>query len=215
MKMLRLLSTTFTTVLLLANTAHATVVDFIGTHTPGTIHNAVDMGHTSVGQTGTLYDWYFTVPSGQSTALQTGYIPANSSITFTYNNFSTDTNAYGYAQAAYNYTAGPNNYTGLYFADTTGDHGNTGSVNGVSTIGSALLYATANINDKKIVTTISNYSSVEAVFDLFQWAFLSGTTASATYAVSSVPLPATLPMFAMVVMGLFGVKRFRRKKAAA
>ncbi|NBO18886.1 MAG: hypothetical protein EBV03_06615 [Proteobacteria bacterium] len=213
MKTSTLLSTLVAALALSASTAYASVVDFVGTHPAGTFHNVVDMGHTSIGQTGTLTNWYFTAPFGQITALQTGYIPAHSRIVFTYTGFSTATNAYGYFQGAYNYTSGADNHTGLSFADTTGDYGNTGTLNGVPTPGTALIYATANINDTQIVGTITNRSSTEAVFDLFQWAFLGGSEATATYAVSGVPLPAALPMFSALLMGMFGMRRYTRKTA--
>lgn len=198
-----------------AHTAHADIISYTGTHTIGDIHNQIDMGHTHIGQSGTLNNWFFTLPSGQSTGQQTGYIPAMSSITFTFTYNASTTSIYGYMDGAYNFSDGPNNYSGWAYADTVIIDGNIGTINGISTPGTALVLATANLTGTTITSTFINNSSVDAIFNLFQVAFLNGGTAKGSYNVASlsaVPLPAALPMFASLLMGMFGFSRFKNRK---
>lgn len=143
-----------------------------------------------------------------------GWLPSNSTITFTF--------SYGASPAAslnagywYDGAAGtPNPYsTGSTFAYFYHDpNSGTDNTDGYS-VDAELASAISNISATGGLLTITNLSSVKAHFSVLVWVMFNSITnnISYTYNVTSVPLPAALPLMAS---GLAGLAFLRRRRAA-
>lgn len=197
-------------------TASASVVDYIHVGTN------LNMGTLVAGQTGSIS---YTAP-GAALHITQGLLAANTSIVFSYS-FSGKLRNYASSltAAGYNYTMGGNHYLGLAtsventppVAFLNGETSHSW-VNGSAS--TALLFATANLTkgEKTGSLTITNKSlGIASFINTLTLLFSNPSIHALTYAVtplSAVPLPATLPMFASLLAGLFGMRRFRRKVAA-
>jgi hypothetical protein len=135
-------------------------------------------------------------------------------ITFTYN-FTDIAAGTLHALGAYNYTAGGLTYNGSAVSDTGGSTVASGTTNGLTT--APLVFASANLNGPETAgtVTITNLSKgVASIQSLFSGLFTSSArVVSVSYQVSSVPLPASFPMFAAALAGLFGFAFFRKRRA--
>lgn len=199
-----------------SSAAFAGPVDYSG--------SSVNMSTVSIGQFGTITDLYktlFSIPPNQiGGGAIYGLLPQNAKITFSYTFTGLiDGNLGG--NTSYHYNNGGNVFDGSAHADSTGTHYSAGTVNGVNS--APLVFAAANLNvvnpgtstgSVSFINVGSNFASFEAIFSGFLTSTPRGV-GSATYAVSSIPLPAALPMFASLLAGMFGFARFGRKKALA
>ena len=193
--------------LLAAGTAQASVVNFSGAN--------VDMGTLAVGQSGTIANNYTSTSVGPysfENGNDFGFLPTNSSVTFTYT-FSNLVAASMHSYGSYNYTSGGLTYIGSSSAYSNGSTTSVGSTNGVSS--APLTFASANVGTSTGSTTITNTSgSLAQIQSLFSALFSStGHLVSVTYNVSSVPLPASMPLFAAVLAGLFGMSYLRKRRS--
>lgn len=184
----------------------------------------VSMSQVHAGQFGTitnLYQSLFSVPPNTVGKGQIfGFLPSNLTITFSYTfDGLVDGNLQGNSQ--YNYFQGGDHYTGSASADSDTGSTSKGFINGVAS--APLIFATAGLNvvnpgiSTGTVTFINKSSSFESFESIFTGLLRLSPHAigSATYAVSSIPLPAALPMFATVLAGMFGFARSRKRKALA
>lgn len=141
-----------------------------------------------------------------------GSIPSNTMITFSYKFPDIVPNsALEVSMGSYDYKIGGDHYTGSAYANSGGYTDAKSFFNDVQTI-SPLVIASANIDNSGYMgtTIIKNLSGglVEFESDFFAMLFKEGlVNVSAT--VSSVPLPAALPMFGL---GLAGITALRSKK---
>ena len=193
-------------------TANADEVNYTG--------SSVNMGTVSLGQFGTITNIYqalFTLPPnvvGSGEAF--GFLPHNAKITFSYTlNGLVDGQLQGYG--SYNHTLGGDLYQGSSVADSDGSTTSTGTINGSAS--TPLVLSTANLtvgNPSLGTVTITNISGALASFQSLFFGVLNAASNSGSinYVVSSVPLPAALPMFGALLAGMFGFSR-RRKQVAA
>ena len=190
--------------------------DFSGSNvTMGTVHD---------GQYGTISDLYqslFTVPpNAVGGGSIFGYLPSNTAITFSYS-FTGLAAGNLQANSDYNYTLGGNTYNGTGSADSQLGSTATGFTNGVAS--APLVFATAGLTvtdpgtSHGTVTFTNTSSSFENFESIFTGLLHTSPAAigSATYAVSSIPLPAAAPMFGALIAGMFGFARSRKRKALA
>jgi hypothetical protein len=201
--------------LMFAQSAMATVVNYSGYD--------VDMGSVGYGQTGTISNFLPPVIGGAGLAF--GVIPSNSSIVFSYSFTDVpqlvDSNGPAmmlYSNGDYDFFQGGDHYTGGDSAHAGmpvgGTYPQTGFINGA--FATPLLLATADLTGTAGSTSIVNSSVGTALFttmSVFFGALPAG--GNLTYAVSSVPLPGALVLFASALLGLFGFSRRKRAKAAA
>ncbi len=184
----------------------------------------VSMGTVLIGQTGTISNplgTVLTLPHSISVgSLITGKLPQNAIITFTYT-FTGLRSGVINSTSGYNYTKAGNHYAGFSNGDSLTGVTNFGSVNGVS--GTALVFATADMTaitggHASGTTTVANFTSLA---ESFASAFLGSITRSPrgtgiiTYVVSSIPLPASLPVVLLAVAGLFIVSSRKNRALAA
>jgi len=200
---------------LISASAHATVINFSGAH--------VNMGNVDYGQTGTisnLYQTLFTLPPhivGGGDAY--GFLPANAKITFSYT-FTGLEDGQLQSYSSYNYNQGGSQYFGSATADTKSFGTAVGSVNGLPS--APLVFASANLNvvnpgTSTGTTTLFNTTSTMVQFQTLFFGLLNASPrgiGSATYAVSSIPLPAALPMFLALIGGFAGFSRLRKHRRA-
>lgn len=184
--------------------------------------SSVDMGHVDYGQYGTItniYETLFSLPPHQAGSGQAfGFLPNNAAITFTYSFTGLrEGSLTGYG--AYDHDIGGDNYSGSALATSGGFNYSEATVNGVAS--TPLVFATANLNvgDPSSGTIrITNISGAFASFQALFYGILTqvpNAVGSINYVVSSVPLPAALPIFASLLAGLFGFGHARRKKMLA
>lgn len=194
-------------------TANAEEVNFSG--------SSVNMGSVHVGQYGTIsniYNALFSLPPnvvGSGEAF--GFLGHNAKITFTYTlNGLVDGQLQGYG--TYDHILGGDHYQGSGIADSDGNNSASGTINGIAS--TPLVLATANLslgNPSNGVVTIVNTSGAFASFQSVFFGILTaiGSSGSINYVVSSVPLPAALPMFGALLAGMFGISRRRKQQLAA
>ena len=187
------------TLLSLATPAAASVINYSG--------SSDDFGTVAIGQSGTVTNNL----SLTGTSTDTGYLPNDATITFTYN-FSSLLGGSLSSAGAYNL----NSNTGLsgYSYDVSGQSPvSAGYNNGAAS--AALVLATANLNgaDTAGTTTITNLSGSAAQFQsIFSGLTALGNVVSISYAVSAVPLPAAFPLFAVALAGLAGFSMWRKRR---
>jgi hypothetical protein len=200
---------------LISTSAHATVINFSGAH--------VNMGNVDYGQTGAitnLYQTLFTLPPhiiGGGDAY--GFLPANAKITFSYT-FTGLEDGQLQSYSSYNYKQGGNQYFGSATADTKSFGTAVGTVNGLPS--APLVFASADLNvvnpgTSTGTTTIFNTTSAMVQFESLFFGLLNASprgVGSATYAVSSIPLPAALPMFLALIGGFAVFSRVRKNRSA-
>ncbi len=184
----------------------------------------VSMGPVHAGQYGSisnLYQTLFSVPPnvvGGGSIF--GFLPSNLTITFPYSFTGLIAgNLQGNSQ--YDYTNGGNHYNGFGSADSQLGSTSKGFKNSVAS--APLIFASAGLNVANPGTSHGTvvFSNRSTSFESFESIFTGLLTlrpraiGSATYAVSTIPLPAALPMFATLLAGMFGFARSRKRKALA
>ena len=182
--------------------------------------SSVNMGQASVGQFGTIsniYDALFLLPPNVVGSGETfGFLPHNAKITFSYTlDGLVDGQLQGYS--TYDHHIGGDHYQGSALADSDGTYSSSGSINGSPSASLVMSTANLNLGDPSTGTvTITNTSGAFAAFQSLFFGVLNAAnnSGSINYAVSAVPLPAALPMFAALLAGMFGFKN-RRKHAVA
>ena len=206
----------------LSSAAYANVVNFTGSD--------VNMGSVAIGQTGTVSDFYsvinnnlgFAPPPYIVSGVIFGTLPTMSKITFSYTlpgrtlllgSVLTSNGSYG--PNSYNGAYGYGTYSGDSSANSSTGNVNHGYKNGIASL--PLVWATANLGGTSGTTGIQNnntFASVTTtVASLFQGAFSGAPVGgSLTYRVAAIPLPASLPAFALGLLGLFGFNRFKRAR---
>jgi len=206
-------SSIFATALVLISTlvassaAQAVMVNYSGTNT--------NMGVLNYGQFGVLNNNYvikhISATENFDVSQAFGYLKAKEKVTFTY---TLPGLLIGTASmhGSYSYVLSGNTYAGE--ADANSDTGNSssGQTNGFSS--SPLVFATAMVGTNIARTTIVNISHGLVNFKtFFSGVLLRGFTGpSLTYNVSTVPLPAALPMFALLIGGFFGFSQLSRQR---
>jgi len=206
----------FTTVVA-SGFAQAAEVDFTGANT--------DMGTVVAGQFGTLNDNYIVTPLGGHPPINFdssnafGILPNDTEIIFSYH-LPSLLHSDAELSSSYSYLQGLNTVTGE--ADAT-------SVNPFQTSSTTLAFASAFIESSKGKTIIENVSGDMLDFTSFFSGLLHQGNVNLTYVVDSIsgvgvtgggggpvpldptPLPAALPMFGVILAGLFGLGRRRVK----
>ena len=193
-----------------ASTPSSLLVNYSGSH-----YIASDYEHPlALGQHGTVNTAPKTVSVGKKTAIQydslSGFLPASSKIVFTFtaNNLTSllnkaATELFGKGS----YTEGNKTYSSAITV-TNGSY----STSPLTTSKVSALYA--NINDTTSTITIVNNSSVKAYFLAFLQSTKNIVGLTVQYAVSAVPLPASLQMFLLALVGL-GAFAYSKKRANA
>ncbi len=166
-----------------------------------------DAGSTpQTNNTGTLPTFVYDIASG--------FIPANSKITFKYSLSGIAPGAsLLVSMGSYDYELGGHRYTGSATATSGSAPTGVGFVDGASS--AQLVFASANLSPDLSggITTITNLSKGLVNFTMqFIGSLLPAGTTLASYSVSAVPLPAALPLFGFGLAGLAGVSRFRRSR---
>lgn len=183
--------------------------------------SSVNMGSVTVGQYGTIsniYQTLFTLPPNVIGSGEVfGFLPNKAIITFTYTLTGlVDGMIQGFG--AYNHNIGGTQYQGSSLADSDGYFTANGTVNGLAS--TPLVLASANLtpgNPAVGTVTISNTSGSLAQFQSLFFGILQALprgVGTINYVVSSVPLPAALPMLGALLAGMFGFAARRRKLAA-
>jgi hypothetical protein len=193
-----------------ASSVQALVVDYSGSN--------VNMGTVVAGQSGAITNNFsgFSFGGGVLGSNNAyGFLPTNTQITFSYS-FSPATaggNLMGYG--SYDYIQSSVHYNGSSNSETSTGTTTVGYTNGIAS--SPLVFATANLSSLSGTTTITNLSSGIAQFQSLFYGLLSSTNgiSSLTYNVSSVPLPAALPMFGALIASMFGFRHFRKQREGA
>ncbi|MFA6280306.1 MAG: VPLPA-CTERM sorting domain-containing protein [Bdellovibrionales bacterium] len=190
--------------------AQAATIDFTGNHDY--------MGLVDAGNTGTIATNTFAGDGGFKYDNVSGLLPSNTAITFSYT-FLGSLGQWDYVQGNASYKEAPYRYR--VGADSNGwtlnqeafrHHGfhDTSDTLDVS--------VSANMEgDKQTATVIiTNLANVAANFDSYflSYRWMREGRVATTYAVSSVPLPAALPLFGLGLAGLAGYRRRKSSKAA-
>ena len=199
----------FLALLCTAAPANAATVNFTGLD--------YNMGMVEAGDEGIIRTKTREYEDGYAYDFAKGILPKLTAITFTYT-FSALTGNNGYVQGEVKYKDGPWRY---FVADATDGWSmnqkafknnplhDTNDQLDVSVIASMA-------DDKESATvTITNFSDFTANFKSYFFAcdcFWTGKV-STTYAVTSVPLPAALPLFGLGLAGLVGVRRWKNRRA--
>ncbi len=191
-----------------------------------------DMGYLNIGDSGTItniYQGLFSIPPNQiATSINYGYIPRNSLIRFDFHLTSGILGGATSATSNYDYVRNGVQWDGSSTNVSGQDPVQQGYRNGVA--GTSLVFAVASFtpganSSATAFTKIANYThstdenpSGYQYFSSTLFALLIANpqaTGYITYAVTSLPLPAALPMLAAAVAGLFGFARKQRKVVAA
>lgn len=190
--------------LLSPSSASAVVIDYSGFN--------IGMGNVSVGQTGTIHAGHL----GNLIVNQiTGTLPSNSMITFSYD-FAGDIDwAALLTGAGYSYTDGGHNYAGYSIEIPPGPVSfGYGEVDGFPSTPLAVASAQIDFSANTASVVIKNFSAGVANYvNLFLGSVLRNQSLEIAYAVSAVPLPAALPMFALGLGALAGFGARRKRKA--
>jgi len=184
--------------------AQAAEVDFSG--------GSIDMGTVSIGQFGNLTS---TTPLYTQMGIQ-GVLPSYGKIVFDYT-LPVGATSNIFSQGSYAYTSGGLTYTGMSVSSTSGPGFTFGQVidSGSNIVGTTpLVLSFASLNGTTGIATITNLSASTASFFSNIFSFPSLRAASYNVA-SAVPLPASLPMFAMGLVGLVMLARSRKSKQGA
>ena len=203
---------------LVSTTASADVLptDFTGSN--------VSMSAVHTGQFGTISNLYQTLFSAPPNVVGGGsifgFLPSNTSITFSYS-FTGLAAGNLQGNGDYHYTLGGNTYSGTGSADSQLGSTSTGFTNGVAS--APLVFATAGltVTDPGTSHGTVTFTNTSSSFENFETIFTGllhispAAIGSATYAVSSIPLPAAAPMFGALIAGMFGFARSRKRKALA
>lgn len=199
----------------LSSAALAGQVDFSG--------STVNMNAVEVGQFGTisnLYQTLFTLPPNVvGTGSIFGFLPSFAQITFSYS-FTGLSQGNLKGNTSYNYFVGADQFEGGATTNTSGATTSSGTINNVNS--APLVFASSGLNIQNPGTSTGSvtFTNTSASFAQFQSIFTGllamspSSIGSATYAVSSIPLPAALPMFATLMASMFGFARFGRKRKA-
>ena len=183
----------------------------------------VDMGQVAVGQSGTITNIYsalFSLPPNViGSGVTYGLLPTNAQITFNYS-FTGLTGGQLTSYSNYNYTNAGNLYQGSSTGDSFSGNNAVGTTNGIAS--APLVLATANLNvvNPGNSTGTVRITNLTNTFQQFQSAFFGALSqfpagvGTITYNVSSVPLPAALPMFTALLASVFGFARFNRNRKA-
>ena len=171
----------------------------------------VDMHKVKIGQYGTVSDSaaYGNTVVGSIHA----FLPSNSEITFTYN-FNGDLLAgLLVAGGTYSYKDKKDYYEGYAAGLSDGPMSfSGGTTNGTTSAALAFATASMDVSDDSASATITNLSGDWLDVTSLIVGYLSGITDyTVSYEVSSVPLPAALPMFGMGLIAVAGL-RSRRKR---
>ncbi len=183
--------------------ASAVVVDYSGFN--------IGMGNVSVGQTGTIHADHL----GNLIVNQiTGTLPSNSMITFSYG-FAGDIDwAALLTSTGYAYTDGGHDYAGYSIEIPPGPVSfSYGQVDGFPSTALAVASAQIDFSTNTASVIIKNFSAGVANYvNLFLGSVLGNQNLEIAYAVSAVPLPAALPMFALGLGALAGLGARRKRK---
>jgi hypothetical protein len=204
-----------------STSAKAVVVDFSGSN--------VNMGNLQNGQSGTISDILAPAPFHLYQSLINGALPRMSVVTFTYSFPTFFLIGSLDSQISYDYMHSGNHYNGSsqatsvtdVFFNTTDGLTQQGYINALPTV--SQVFATAHLTTPGDGTatgtvTFANYTqSLQDFTSQFLGAFSAlcegHPVGTINYVVSSIPLPASLPMMLMAMGGLFGISR--RKSAVA
>lgn len=186
--------------------AQAFVVDFSGSN--------VNMGNLQVGQTGTITDIDFDTfplpPDVVSVGVIQGALPRLSKIRFFYTFTGIESGATS-SSISYDYFKDGNHYSGSSIGNSLDGNITSGYKNGAPVLSQVWAYSffTAGLNDTATAkTVIANYSGPFQSFESrFAGIFDTQHSGVVTYTVSSIPLPASLPMMILALGGLFTLAR--------
>jgi len=187
--------------------AQAATVDFTGNH--------YNMGLVEIGDVGTIATNSFYQDGGYKHDYARGLLPSNAAITFTYT-FSAPIGEWDYVQGEAAYRDPPYRYR--VAADSNGWTLNQEALQGhgfhdttdVLDVSVSALMAPDRLSGTVTITNLADVAANFASYFLSYCHRCSGIV-STTYAVSSVPLPAALPLFGLGLAGLAGYRL--RKKA--
>ncbi len=192
-----------------ASSAQASIVNYDGQN--------IAMGILYAGQSGSITHNFSSTNIPHSgglhfvSSLDGGRLSGMTSISFTYT-LPLLTTGTSRAAGLYSYSDGVDTLSGFSNANSNGVSNVVGLINGSPAL--ALVLATANLGNNTARTTITNYGTGNAVFESIFTGFLRGAP-GVTYAVSAVPLPAALPMFAALMAGMYGFAARRRRALKA
>ncbi len=188
-----------------ANNASAAIVDYSG--------GDVNMGNVVVGQSGTI--------TGDSLGALivnniSGALPNNSMITFTYNFAGNLLGGILASGAEYSYNVGADNFSGSTLSiNPMGLQYSFGTTNGTSSAALAMASAQIDFTANTATAIITNDSAGLLDFASFFTGLVIGdNNLSVAYSVSSVPLPAALPLFGLGLTAFAGYSIRKRKKQA-
>ena len=184
--------------------AKAGVVNFSG--------DTVNMGTLAIGQSGTISITPTTSagPISLYSFTDTATLPVDAMITFTYS-ISNAINPSLHSDGLYSYSAAGKTYSGEGDSYSNGSNVETASTNGMSS--APLVFASANMTPTIGTATIMNLSGgLAQITNMFGAIFgQNGQFGNLTYNVSSVPLPPALPLFAVLLAGMFGYASLRKR----
>lgn len=190
--------------------ASATEINFTNAHFN------VDMENLEVGQYGAIT---YEHPDYLSTRTW-GNLPGHSRLVFTYSFVAPIADDSGnQMNAYYDYLQGADHYYGSAYSDRFAPplleyngQGAEGYRNDIASL--PLVFATSNLvgGNTALQWSVTNLSSGFAVFENILNLGTSDGINLLTYQVSSVPLPAALPLFAGLIAAMFGLRRIRRAR---
>lgn len=200
-----------------ASPAIADIINYDGSSTGGVINmnviGGIDQGHVHNGQTGNMTNMltqqnlqfgHFYLVSDVF-----GTLPAYSRITFSYSFPDVNPDFYFGGDLT---SRTPYGHESHGWANTVESH-TSNYINGVAAA-TALVLATANLNGSSGTTTLTNstgdLSDYHAFFQ-YGFDFTPSSNALVTYAVSTIPLPSSLPLYTAVLLAL-ACLAFRSRK---
>lgn len=174
----------------------------------------VDMGELEIDQSGTIYA--DKANGGIAMSQIRALLPSHSAITFSYNFKGNLQSGMLAAGGQYSYLEGGDLYEGYTAALSNSSLNFSGSFVNGTPVGTALAYASADLDPKgnKASAMIMNMSGDFLDITSALFAFIGGNKHyTISYQVTETPIPAALPMFAMGLCAVAGMRK--RKKAAA
>jgi len=202
--------------------AQALVVNFSGSN--------VNMGNLQDGQTGTISNILTLNGSHQYESLVLGNLPRLSEVTLYYT-FPVDYVAGALdAKITYDFMQSGVHHNGFseatsqtdIFGNTTNGLSQQGYLNGIAGVSQVFATALLTTPGNNTATGKVQFANYTQFFQQFNSSKFIGlfcnceqNVGTITYEVSSIPLPASLPMVLLAVGGLFGFTRMNRKSVAA
>jgi len=205
--------------------AYASIIDFSGPF--------INIGNVTLNQSGIISDFFLTgytppppsynppvggPPIGPNEGVVLGNLPAFSEITFSYTLPGLTNQGLLSSGGNVTFSVGEGQSSATAYPDGSGTSNTSGYINSIpiNTTETILVLASASfgtlngstiIGSTSIVNNTPGIATFSSVVNFGSLLPISTEGTALSYSVFAVPLPATLPMFAALILGMFGLNR--------